>query len=150
VIVVGDFGDDGMNNRFKQIGTILFRIIAIPFSILWLLNSCYLLFTELEERNVDSWIGVLLSFLLPILLFRAALSGRPWRDQSFKKFMGFIFAIVVLASCYVGSAYLINKLFAPYMNATLAVILFFILFGLATLLIVSLIGILQKKYGRNK
>ena len=131
-----------MNKKFEDNINKLFKIIALPFSVLWFINSLFLLFSNYEK----SVFGIILSFLLPALLFKAALSNKPpWRNKQLMLFFQWIIIIVFVLALYIGLALILIKTLSPYLGETIIGIIFFIAFIASIIFIADYLPDLIKK-----
>lgn len=59
--------------------SVIFRKIAIPFSVLWFLRNAYLVLSDFDADNVAAMV---LALAFPLLLFLAAVAkGNPYKKQ---------------------------------------------------------------------
>jgi hypothetical protein len=138
-----------MDNKSGNIIAKLFRIIAIPFSILWFLRSISLI---ISDYNVNNWFWIVLSLVLPILLFKAAISqGNPLRNENFEKLLWCVGSLLVIGGYYIALSYLIMKLLSPYIGESLAGILFFIVFIASLIFFIDYFpGIIKRRFQIDK
>lgn len=138
-----------MNDKSEKIAVQLFRIIAVPFSILWFLRSIWLL---MSDHDINSSYGILISLVLPLLLFKAAISkGNPLKNESFKKILWWIGSLVVVGGYYIALLFLITKLLRPYLGESLSDILFFIVFIVSIIFFIDYFpGIIKKRFQQDK
>lgn len=68
-----------MAGKPESNASLVFRKIAIPFSVLWLLRNAYLVLSDFDADNPALMV---LALAVPLLLFvAAAAKGNPYKKQ---------------------------------------------------------------------
>jgi len=126
----------------------LFRVIAVPFSILWFLRSMWLL---ISNHDLNNWYGILISLVLPFLLFKAAISeGNPLKNEAFKKILWWFGSLLLVGGYYIALSFLILKFIRPYVGESFADIMFFIVFISSMIFFIDYFpGIIKSRFQKD-
>lgn len=133
---------------FQRLSIILFRIIAIPLSILWFIITIYELFSVPSWDQI-SMQRIALNIFLQGLLFSAALSNHPpWKNKSLIKFV-FVFGLIIFyLVLYIGSFLIVGDALEPIIGHWLSGVSAFLVFIALSAVVAIIIGIFEHKLNK--